>query len=161
MGRRLEKRRAELQHEGLCGEGEKKPLESVRTLSRHGKTDLVGDSDARKFSHQVEAALQVPTSPLHMASGNITDGRTEQRWRCPLSAKRGIMRDALKSQIPEVSLSAGAAGRSGAGSPGTLTPNTPTKVGASHLSREDRTGLRFQEGPRSPVVLLPRAWCVR
>lgn len=63
LWRRLEKRRAELRREGL-GEGEQQPSESLRTLSHRGNTDLGCDSDAGKLSHQVEAALRVPTSPL-------------------------------------------------------------------------------------------------
>lgn len=44
--RRLEKSREELRREGLGGEREKQPLESLRTLSHRRNTDLLRDSGA-------------------------------------------------------------------------------------------------------------------
>lgn len=53
------------QWEGLSGESERKPSESLRTLKNCRKMD----PDAQKLSPLVEAALQVPMSPPHVVLG--------------------------------------------------------------------------------------------
>lgn len=72
-------RRAELQQAGLSGEGEEKPLESLRTLSHHGKTELVSDLDAWKLLQQVDAAPRVPPSPPHAAPGERADAQRDPK----------------------------------------------------------------------------------
>lgn len=81
-------------------------------------------------------------------------GRAERRWRCPPSAPaaRGIVRDALKSRIPEVSLSAAVAGRGG------LAPWGP-KPRPSHKGR-CHSRLLWRKGQVSAFKAGPGVcWC--
>lgn len=105
----VETSREELRREGRSGEREKRPVESLRTLSRRGNTGPVRDFGASKLSPHTLKLL--PGSPRHRGSVAVGRGGPEAAAGPSGGAHRhpqprvARARDALKSQIPELSLS--------------------------------------------------------